>query len=329
MNHHETESHDLKMPAATHARYGHIDAIELAAVPVPVTPPDALRVRVLAAGLNPLDWKLVRGDLRFLRPGRWPKFVGTDFAGVIDEVGAELTGWNRGDPVWGSLTRPLAGDRGTMAEFVIVRPGECVRRPPAMPVAAAAALPIAGVSALQCLRLARVVRGNSVMILGAAGGVGSCLVAMAAQEGAVLTAVCRQEHAGYVRDLAAHTVVARDRTDPLAGADHFDAIIDTSGKYRFAECRPRLKPHGIMVSTVPAPAHYLAMWRGRVLGGPQARALMVKVTPADLTELAERFEPAGLSRVALTSFPLGDVNAAFARSQSGGGRGRVVLNISS
>ncbi len=312
--------------AAVHPRYGGPDTVTLVATPIPQPADGQLRIRVQSAALNPLDWKLLRGDLKFLRSRAWPKGVGRDFAGLVDAVGEGVAGWRRGEPVFGSLARPLTNVRGAVSECVIVSPAEIVRRPTGLRAAAAAALPMAGASALELLRLAEVTAGASVLVVGAAGGVGSYVTAFGSRRGARVTAVCREANADYARSLGAHRVVARDRTAPLELAEEFDAIIDTVGAWPFSRWAQRLKPCGVHVTTASGAGHALASVWSRLRGGRRTRALMIAVTPAHLAELA-RLSPEVAEHVALTHYPLEKISAALRHSQSGTARGKLIIDV--
>lgn len=315
------------MRAAIYHRYGGADVVTLTEVPVPAPASRQMRVRIAAAGVNPLDGKLVRGDFRWFRGRAWPKRLGTDFAGAIDAIGPGVVEWRVGEPVLGSVSDILGGTRGAFAEHVLVEPGEVVRKPPSLTFAAAAALPIAGASALDCLELAETKNGSEVLVIGAAGGVGSFCVAAGSALGAKITAVCRADNEAYVRQLGAGAAILRDQTDPLQCARRFDAVIDAVGAYSFGKCAHLLKPSGIYVLTLPGPGHYLQMWRTRMFGGKQARALSVKVSLAHLEKLTQLAVTPAFRAIACTTIPLEKVGQALTQSLSGQTRGKLVLEV--
>jgi NADPH:quinone reductase-like Zn-dependent oxidoreductase len=222
---------------ATYSRYGSPEVVSISSQPIPSVDDRRLLIRVAAAGVNPLDWKLLRGDLRWIRRGPWPRLLGCDFAGVIEAVGRAVPDWREGQVVFGSLGDPLSGRRGSYAEWVTVDPAELVELPAGVSPALGAALPVAGASALQCLKLAEVRPGSEILIIGATGGIGSFATALAAAQGACVTAVCREQNEAYARQLGAARVIAYDRVDPLAGTARYDAILDLAGAHDFGAVR--------------------------------------------------------------------------------------------
>lgn len=315
------------MRAVTYSRFGDSAVLEVTAAPVPETAPGMLRVRVAAAGINPLDWKLLRGDFALVRGRRWPRFLGCDFAGRVDAVGAGTSGWQPGDRVFGSLGSFLGGARGALSEYVVVAPTEVQRLPDEVSFSLGAALPIAGVSALQCIELAAVARDAELLVIGAAGGVGSFTVCLAAARGVRVTAVCRSTNADYVRALGAEAVIARDQEDVLASGRVFDAVIDAAAAHDFRTCATLLQPRGCYVLTVPNAAHFLAVWRGQLFGGKQARALMAKLTPARYGELAAAATAGKFARIPLQIFPWTEVRTALDASRAGSTVGKIVVEL--
>jgi NADPH:quinone reductase-like Zn-dependent oxidoreductase len=316
----------MTMRAATYDRFGGPDVVELQQVAVPEPAPGEVRVEVVAASINPVDWKLLRGDFSWLRPRISVRRLGCDFAGRVQAVGANVTAWRVGDEVFGSL-EPLAGKQGSAAEFVILPAAQLARKPANLPFADAAALPIAGGSALTCLELVGARADAETLVIGASGGVGSFCVQLAKIRGARVTAVCHSRNAERVRALGAAEVIQYDREDVFARARMFDAIIDAVGVHSFVRCAPLLRSNGCYVTTVGRPADYLAVWRSKLFGGRQARALMVNVTPVLLAELAQLTQTAGLHPTIGARFPLAEVKQALALSASGHAFGKIVVEV--
>jgi NADPH:quinone reductase-like Zn-dependent oxidoreductase len=316
----------MTMRAATYDRFGGPDVVELRQVPVPGPARGEVRIEIVAASINPLDWKLLRGDFRWLRPRVPIRRIGCDFAGRVQAVGTGVTGWRAGDEVFGSL-KPLPGKQGSLAELAVAPAADLARKPAGLPFAEAAALPIAGGSALRCLELSGARPSAETLVIGASGGVGSFCVQLATLRGARVTAVCHSRNGERVRSLGAAEVVAYDRENVLSRPPTFDAIIDAAGVHSFRRCAPLLRPSGCYVTTVGRPADYLAVWRSRLLGGRQARALLVRVTPGLLAELARLTETAGLRPVIGARFPLAEARQALALSASGHAVGKIVVEV--
>ncbi len=197
--------------AAVYDRYGAPGALELRDLPMSPLQAGELLVKVVAAAVNPVDWKIMRGDFRLVSGRRFPRLIGADFSGTVATVGAGVADYAVGDAVFGTIN-PLSGKRGCLAEFIVVQPAEIVRKPENVSFADAATLPIAGVSALDCLdRLGQAQRGQRLLVTGAAGGVGAFIVQLAKLNGLHVTGVCRECNGEWVCGLGADTIIAHDR----------------------------------------------------------------------------------------------------------------------
>jgi NADPH:quinone reductase-like Zn-dependent oxidoreductase len=195
------------MKAMTHSEYGPPDVLRLADVANPAPAAGEILVRVRAASLNAADWHLLRGEPPIIKltAGK-PKarVPGLDFAGEVEQVGAKVTELRVGDAVFGS------GRRGALAEHVCVAAKFAVRKPDTLSFEQAAALPVAGVTALRALRdRAQVRAGQRVLVIGAAGGVGTLAVQIAKALGAEVTGVCSTRNLDMVRSIGADHVLSR------------------------------------------------------------------------------------------------------------------------
>lgn len=315
------------MSAITYDRYGGPEVLHDSSLPIPPIEAGTLRIRIMAVGINPLDWKLVRGDFRLLRGRQWPRLAGCDFAGVVEALDPTVTGWRVGERAFGSLGGFLRGARGALATYASVSPREIARLPDGVGFELGAALPIAGGSALQCIELTEVAAGKEVLVIGASGGVGSFAVCLAAAWGARVTAVCRAEHAEYARTLGAAEVLARDRDDLFAPTRRFDAIIDAASAHSFSACARILAPAGHYITSVPGPAHFLAITRTRLFGRKRAHALMLKLSPEKLRVLADSAARGDFRGVAISARSLADTRAVFEQSHRGQNRGKLVIRV--
>ena len=201
--------------AVVHDRYGGPDALTIRDLPMPELDADSVLVRVHASSVNALDWHLLRGEpyvARLVGGLRRPKESrrGVDVAGVVEAVGSDVTEFRPGDEVFG-------GRDGAFAEIVRGRERNFVRKPAAVSFEAAASVPVAATTALQAIRDRAALRaGQSVLVTGANGGVGSFAVQIAKAMGATVTASARSGHAALLADLGADAVI--DHFDDLKGA---------------------------------------------------------------------------------------------------------------
>src|SRR5215217_2445045 len=176
--------------------------IALMELPVPEIGRGEVLIRVRAAGVNPFDWKVADGVLEGERKHRFPLILGFDAAGVVERVGDEVTGLAEGDEVYGYLFKPVVGE-GAYAEYVSAPASIVAKKPESVGFAEAAALPTPGLAAMDLVDAVNLGEGETVLIVGATGGVGSYAVQLAARRGARVIATARRENEAFARELGA------------------------------------------------------------------------------------------------------------------------------
>jgi NADPH:quinone reductase-like Zn-dependent oxidoreductase len=322
------------MRAIVHDRYGSPDVLRLVELPMPEPKSNEVRVRVICTTVNRTDVGFRRGEpwiARFwsglLRP-RFP-ILGSEFAGEVDAVGAEVRGFARGDRVAG-----LIGDTfGAHAEYVCVAgDAPIVHTPSRLRDDEATALWDGPWLALTCLRKAKVGPGTSLLVYGASGSIGSSAVQLAKHLGAEITAVCATPHLELARSLGASDVIDYTATDFTAHGRSYDVVLDAVGKETFARCRRLLKPNGSYVSTDLGPGWqnpWLQLWTG-VTGGQQAGlavpdAKRVREDVMFLRELADKGE---LRAVIDRTYPFAEIVEAYRYVETERKVGSVVISLS-
>ncbi len=314
------------MKTVEYDRYGDIADLVLREVPMPRPAEDEVLVQILAAAVNPVDWKLLRGGFKILTGRHMPRRIGCDFAGRVVATGRAVTMYRPDEMVFGNIN-PLKGERGSMAEFLAVKPEELAPVPGVLSAVQAAALPGSGASALESLRMGRAEAGQHLLVLGASGGVGSYTVQIAKARGLHVTAVCSEKNAPVVRGLGADAVCPYDRQDPLTLPGRFSLIIDTVGKHLLGRCAHLLTARGHFVQVMPNARSFLDLWRTSLFGGRKAHALMLRLTPAHLRELAQLAADGRVRPLVGTTFPLERVRDAYALSADGHAVGKIVVRI--
>jgi NADPH:quinone reductase-like Zn-dependent oxidoreductase len=237
------------MRALVQHAYGAPDVLEVAAVPVPEPGPGQVRVRVAAASVNARDWHIMRGEPRLARLldrtvfGRTAPRVavrGTDFAGTVEAVGAGVTRWRPGDPVFGEAD-------GALAEHVVAPQEHVAPVPTGTSLAQAAALPLAANTALTCLRAGDPRPGARLLINGASGGVGTFAIQLATVMGLHVTAVCSTRNADLARSLGAGAVFDYTVEDFCAAPDRYDLVLDLVGNRSVRDLRRLVHPAGTLI----------------------------------------------------------------------------------
>ncbi len=305
--------------------FGPSTNFELADLPVPRCGPEELLIRVHAAGVNPVDWKMRTGHLWFLSGRRFPMTLGFDLAGVVEEVGREVPGFLSGDRVVASSD---ARTGRAYAEYAVVKADRAVHLPEAMTMAAAAAIPGSGCTALQALRdVADLKPGNSVMVVGASGGVGTFAVQIARAWAVRVTGVCSGHNVGLVRDLGAHRVIDYTSDEVWDDLQGYDVVFDAVAAHELADARSSLKPEGVFLSTLPTGRRIADSVWTRIRAGPRLKLVMVRPNGPDLCVLLDMVHQGKIRPVLDRVFSLEEVAAAHDLSETGHARGKIILQL--
>jgi NADPH:quinone reductase-like Zn-dependent oxidoreductase len=293
--------------------------------PVPEPAEGQVRVRVAAAGVNPFDNAVLQGYLKDHMEHRFPLVPGMDAAGTVDAVGDGVDALSVGDRVFGSVGKPFLGE-GTLAEFVAMSAGTVDRTPEALDDEVAAAIPTAGVTALQIADDLALQDGHVVVALGATGGVGSYFVQLATVRGARVVAVCSAANAGYARELGAAEAIdyaAGDVAEAVRARypDGIDAVAGMHGDPEtLARLAEQVRSGGRVASAVGGvDVETLA---GR---GIQGTNVMGRATTASLDQLATMLAAKQIVAPPLTAFAIADAAKAFESVGSGHTRGKIVV----
>jgi NADPH:quinone reductase-like Zn-dependent oxidoreductase len=263
---------------------------------------------------------------RFIPGQRFPRPLGTEFAGVVDSVGEGTSGFAPGDRVYGT-TFIFFGGAGSHAELVTVAAKRLRRMPEWLPFEEASTLPVAGLTALNGLRLAGERARGRVLVNGATGGVGHFAVQIARARGATVTAVCNASNADRARALGATTVLDYRTQDFTAMPERYDLVLDAHANVGFGRASAALAPGGAYASTLPTPGLMLRSALGPFLPLRRAYVAEMRGLPEDYAEL-ERLLKAGQVRPIVEHvFPLAEAAKGFALAEAGGVVGKVVLRV--
>jgi NADPH:quinone reductase-like Zn-dependent oxidoreductase len=317
--------------AVIQERYGSPELLELREVDRPVVGADDVLVRVRAASITVADWRIVRGSPTFMRLAtgmRRPKHPvpGTDVAGEVEAVGSSVTSLQPGDAVFGWC-------HGALAEYACAREDHFVTKPARLTFEQAATIPEAGCTALQGLRdQGRVGAGQTVLVIGASGGVGTYAVQIARALGAEVTGVCGARNVELVRSLGAHHVVDYTREDVTRRDQRYDVIFQLAGTHAPSVLRRLLTPTGTLV---------LSSGQGRVAGidrivkamvaSPfvrQRHAVWVALpNHENLVTLKGLIDAGQVTPVIDRTYPLSEASTAVGYVEAGHTRGRVAVAV--
>jgi 2-desacetyl-2-hydroxyethyl bacteriochlorophyllide A dehydrogenase len=314
------------MRAMQYLAYGGPERLALRTPDAPRPSPTQLLVRVHASSVNPLDWKLHNGTYRWVVPVHFPSIPGFDIAGEVIEVGVEVSRFKPGDRVFAMLDSRTGG---ACAEYVVIGESAAARVPDSLDVREAAAVPLAGLTALQALRdLGRVGSGQHVLVVGGSGGVGHFAVQIARAFDARVTAVCSTPNVEMVRRLGADRVIDYRKQRDFGAAELYDVIFDTVASAPVRAFLPFLAKKGVVVSTLPSVGRIAAVLLMPLYSKRRVRIVAVEPRGKDLEKLAILCAEGKLRPVIDRVVPLEDLAVAHRYSQAGRTSGKVVITLS-
>lgn len=323
------------MKAIVQDTYGSADVLALREIERPTAGDNEVLLAVRAAGVDPGVWHLMTGMPYLVRIAgfglRKPKVAtrGRDVAGRVEAVGRDVTRFKPGDEVFGTC-------EGSFAEYAVAREDRLAPKPASLSFEQAAALPISAGTALQALRDAGGVKaGHHVLVIGAAGGVGTFAVQLAKAFGAEVTGVCSTAKTELVRSIGADHVIDYTREDFTEGARRYDLIVDIAGNRPLPKLRKALAAKGTLVIVGGEGGGRWTGGFGRSLRaamlspfvGQKLCGLIAKETSADLEALTAYVEAGKVVPVIDRAYPLGEATKAIRHIEDGNARGKVVITI--
>lgn len=323
------------MKAIVYHKYGLPDVLELQELDKPVVAADEVLVRVCASSVNPADWygmigigigRLMGGALRAPKDPR----MGIDFAGVVEAVGGSVKQFKPGDEVYGAAD-------GAFAEYVSVREERGIApKPSNATFEQAAAVPVAGLTALQGLRdRGQIQQGQKVLINGASGGVGTFAVQIAKALGAEVTAVCHTRHVNLIRSLGADYVIDYTREDFTRSGRHYDLLLDVAGSRSWRECRRVLNPNATFV-IVGAPkgnrligplGHIIKVRLAALRASQKVIFFIANVNREDLIFMKELIEAGKVTPVIDRQYALSEVAEGMRYLGEGHAHGKIAITV--
>ena len=307
--------------------FGGADRLHPAEMPAPAAAAGEVLIRVAAAGVNPVDWKIREGSLEALFPHRFPLILGWDAAGTIAALGDGVEGFAVGDRVWAYCRKPKV-QGGTYAEFVVMTADAVAPMPVRLDFEQAASMPLVGLTSWQALfDTAALTSGQSVLIHAGAGGIGSMAVQLAKTAGANVVATASAANRVYVRELGADHVIDYTAGDFVSATralfpDGVDVVFDTIGGETQTRSYRVLRRGGFLVSIVDEPSEEEAARAG-------VRQAFVFVSPSgtQLRRIAALVDEGKIRPPAITAMPLAQAAEAQRLSQQGHVRGKIVLQV--
>jgi len=306
-------------------KYGGPDVLELTDIDIPELPEDKILIKVFASSVNPIDYKIRKGDMKIFTGKKFPKYAGSDFAGVIEEAEVKVDGYQKGDKVYGFLS---AIKGGAYSEFLIADPAKISLMPEKFNFEEAASIPLAALTALQALNYkGNISEGSKVLINGATGGVGSFGIQIAKAMGAEVTGICSEKNIELCKKLGADKVYDYSSDELKRSGDKFDLFFDAAAKLSFSKSKKYLNSGGVYITTVPGPGVMLRRLFNIIPFTKKAKMILVKPSGVDLTILTGFAMTGEFHPIVENIFDLDKISDAHKLAESGKFRGKIVVKI--
>lgn len=312
------------MKAIVFNQYGGPDVLEYTDVQDPIPGEGEVLIRVAAASVNPVDWKVREGRLKFMTGKKFPLYAGSELSGVVAAIGPRVFDFKPGDRVFAGLTRK----GGAYAEYAVAKSEKTVMIPDSMSFEDACTLAIAGVTSLQAFtRHFKVSQGDHVLVNGASGGIGTYAVQIARVLGAHVTAVCSERNRDLVLSLGADEVIYYNKEDFRERHNAFDVILDAAANAFMDDSKKSLKRGGLLIKlNISIKTILLGLWT-KLFSSKKVKLILLKNKLSDFEVLIGLITAGDIKVVIDKTFPLEKAREAQEYSQTGRARGKIVIKV--
>ncbi|MEZ2443528.1 NAD(P)-dependent alcohol dehydrogenase [Chitinophaga sp. RCC_12] len=307
-------------------QYGSVDVLHSVEVNKPVPGKEQMLVKVKAVGINPLDWKIIMGEVKLVTGKKFPKSVGCDFSGTIESIGQDIQKFKIGDDVFGVIN-PFK--EGVLGEYILVTEKEIAWKPADLSFEQAAAIPTAGQSALQMLtQNVSSLSGKEVLINGASAGVGMFAIQFAKSQGAMVTAVSSAKGHPLLKKWGSDFVIDYNKEKVTDLKKKFDVIIELSAKLSFGKAKKLMKANSTYISVTPSLWNFVHSFSNNLLSRKKYKILLMKSDTRSLSQLAHEVVK-GMDVYISKTYPMADYKEAYKTVIKEGALGKVVFNVAS
>lgn len=312
------------MKAAVYDHYGNPDVIEIKEITDPKPGHNEVLIRMHAVSVNPVDWKVVKGNLKMFTGSKFPKFVGIEGTGIIEETGTDVKNLEKGQRVFVGLDY----HGGACAELVRANARKVIPLDDSVGFEEGSTMAIAGMTALQGLRdKGKIKSGMAVLINGASGGVGTYAMQIARIYGAEITAVCSKASFELVKDLGADELIDYHTEDFTKKDKKYDIIFDTIGNLRFLKVKKVMKKNAVYVNISPTIILFLISFITRFFPGKKLKTFRLDPDTEDLKEIMKLIADKKLRVIIDRIYPFGETAKAFQYSSTERAKGKIIIKI--
>lgn len=314
------------MKTVAYQTFGDLNVLEIVEEPEPSLTTGKVLVRVKAVSINPIDWKIRKGEMKLMSGAKFPRHTGLDFAGVVERTGAAAGRVAAGDQVFGVV--PNLMKDGALSEYVVVPATSLWKKPAHLSFAQAASLPVVGTAAVTALRkMGTIGPGTKILVNGATGGLGMILLQLLKRRGAEVTAVTGPKNLEYAEEWGADKVVDYSETNVVDQRETYDVIVDLSDKLPYTQAKPIMKDEARFLDLTPGPIDIALSPVKNLLRGKKHVAVLADQSESKMSELLDAVD-SGLQIMVNRVFPFDRSVEAYRYAEGGGVAGKVAIEFS-
>jgi NADPH:quinone reductase-like Zn-dependent oxidoreductase len=312
------------MKAIAYKEFGETTVLQTTEQPKPSIQSKEVLVKLKAFSINPMDWKIRKGEMKLMSGSKFPKLTGADFAGIIEEVGTAVAGLKKGDEVFGVVK---SMKEGASAEYVAVQSSLVWKKPASISFAQAASLPVAGIAAVTAIqKMGNINPQTTILVNGATGGLGMFLLQLLKQRGANVTAVASTKGVDFAKKWGASSVIDYTKENVLAQKVTYDIVIDLSGKMGYKNAKQIMKAKAIFLNPTPKiieiPISFLSN-----LFTAKKRIVILSSPSTQYTDVLLNGVRNGLQIEVNKVFPFAQFKEAYNYAEQGGYIGKVAIEV--
>lgn len=313
------------MKAIAYQKFGNIDVLQTIEEPKPSFQPNQVLVKVKAVSINPLDWKIRKGEMKLMSGSKLPKHIGVDFAGIVENVGLSVTNFKKGDEVFGVVENIMK--EGALAEYVAVPSTSVWKKPAHINFAQAASIPLVGAAAVTALqKMGNINAHSQILVNGSTSGFGMFLLQLLKQKGASITAVTSTKALDAAKKWGANSVVDYTKQNVLSQKNTYDIVIDLSGKMGYANAKQIMKPRSLFLNPIPKPIEIPTSLFKNLFSGKKHIVILSSPSANNIEVLLNAINT-GLQIEVSKVFPFAQFKEAYQYAEQGGYIGKVAVEI--
>ncbi len=313
------------MKAIVYENFGTTDVLQIVEEPKPTIKANQVLVKVKAFSINPMDWKIRKGEMKLMSGSKFPKHTGADFAGTVEEIGSSVIGIKKGDEVFGVVKNMMK--EGASAEYIAVTSSLVWIKPSNISFPQAASIPVVGTAAVTALqKMGNINSTTTILVNGATGGFGMFLLQFLKQKGANVTAITSSKGIEFAKKWGANMVIDYTKTNVLSQKTTYDIVIDLSGKMGYKNAKQIMNSKGLFLNPTPKPIEiptsllkklFIAKKHIVILSSPSTKYTAVLISSVKK----------GLQIEVNKVFPFTQFKEAYQYAEKGGVIGKVVVEI--